>query len=255
MKALPLLLCISFSSVFPAFAQTEAIALYEKRADGAIGLKANQAIIFKALGIFQKEYENSKNKEIAGLYLMRCHTYIGRFVETDIEKKKAQFQYSRNIGETLIKLYPNSAAIRFEYVSAIGLWAELVGAMKCAKDGVLGKMKTQTETLIHLDSMFNNCSGFKILGLMNLKTPYIPFFLTWPSDKEAKKLVEKAVLHFPNDHGNNFYYAEILEKFGQKEKAKKYLNKVLELPCRKSLLLEDLAFQEDAKKQLIKLGK
>ncbi len=251
-----LLLFLSLCAFVPeSETLTDGIELYDNRAEGAVGLKANPENLFKALTIFQNAFNRKEDLEISGLYLMRTQEYIARFIETETEKKKQRFEAERKIGEQLVKLYPNSAPVRFAYISAIGLWAEQVGAMKSAKDGVLGKMKEQVEALIKIDSMYNNAAGYKVMGLMNLKTPYIPFFLTWPSDKEGKRLVEKALKYFPKDHGNNYYYAEVLEKFGLKDRAKLYVNVVLALPCRKELLLEDRKFQEDAKQLLAAINK
>ena len=244
-------LILLFSS-FTTENNSEGMAWYERRSEGSTGIQAKPEYILKALDYFQKQYDKGIDKEISGLYLMRCQIYVARFVETDAEKKKQRFEKTKILGEYLSKAYPSSAAIRFEYITGMGFWGELNGIMKCAKDGLLAKMKSQTEDLIHIDSMFNNAAGFKILGLLNIKAPYIPFILTWPSDKTGLKLVEKSLRYFPKDHGNNFYYAETLLKVGQKTRAKLYYNAVLSLPCRKELLLEDRAFQEDARKVLSK---
>lgn len=248
------LLAILLLSSFSVENRAEGIAWYERRAEGASGLHARPDYIFKALDLFQKQYDRGEEREISGLYLMRCHNYIARFVETDIEKKRERFEKTKLLGEYLVRVYPSSAAIRFEYITGMGFWGESNGIMKCAKDGLLAKMKGHTEELIKTDSMFNNAAGFKILGLLNIKAPYIPFMLTWPNDKTGLKLVEKSLRHFPKDHGNNFYYGETLLEIGQKERAKLYFNAVLNLPCRKELMLEDRAFQEDARKILAKLN-
>ena len=248
------LFAILLLSSFSAENRAEGIAWYERRAEGANGLHARPDFIYKALDYFQKQYNRGEEREISGLYLMRCHNYIARFVETDIEKKRMRFEKTKALGEYLVRVYPSSAAIRFEYITGMGFWGETNGIMKCAKDGLLAKMKGHTEELIKLDSMYNCASGFKILGLLNIKAPYIPFMITWPNDKVGVKLVEKSLKYFPKDHGNNFYYGESLLEMGQKERAKIYFNAVVNLPCRKELMLEDKAFQEEAKKILVKLN-
>lgn len=232
----------------------EGKSFYANRADGAVGINSKPENITKAKEFFQKAFDKNENKDISGLYLMRCHIHIGRFVDKETESKKQSFIKAKSLGEQLVKSYPSSAAIRFEYVSAIGLWAEQVGAMKSAREGVLGDMKTHTEALFKIDSMFNHGSPFKIMGILHLRTPYIPLFLTWPSDKEGGKLLLRAVKHFPNDHGNNVYLAEYFEKVGQKDKAKQYLKRALEIPCRNELLLEDRAFKIQAEAKLKKLN-
>lgn len=254
MKSALLLVFLSFAQLsFTQNTLQEGIDLYNKRAENRTGLKANAATIDQAIAKLTIAYNDPKTEEQAGAYLIRCYNYKGRFVATDKKQKEAIFSKGKEIGEKLIKKYPKSAPVVFEYVCIIGLWADVSGVMQAAWDGVLGKMKDQTEQLYKLDETYAGAAGPMILGLLYAEAPYVPLFLTWPNNDKAKELMEKALKIAPDEFGNNYHYAELMVKLDKPEVAKKYLNHVLEMPPRPRLLLEDMQYQADAKNLLAKI--
>lgn len=255
MKSVLLVFLISFSS--PTFSQNtlqEGIDLYNKRAEGATGLKAKADNIDKAIAKLTQAYQTPGLEEKAGAYLIRCYNYKGRFVATTDNEKIAIFAKGKDIGEKLAKKYPKSAPVVFEYVCIIGLWADVSGVMQAAWDGVLGKMKDHTEQLCKIDETYAGAAGPMILGLLYAEAPYVPLFLTWPDNDDAKQLMEKALKIAPDEFGNNYHYAELLVKLKKNEEAKKYLNHILALTPRPRLLLEDLTYQADARALLKKIN-
>lgn len=254
MKSALLAFLLSFS--YFSFSQSnlqEGIDHYNKRAEGAVGLKAKAETIDKAIAKLQLALKDPKTEEKAGAYLLRCYNYKGRFVVTSDKEKLAAFSKGKEIGEKLVKKYPNSAPIVFEYICIIGLWADVSGVMQAAWDGVLGKMKDQCEQLCKIDETYAGAGGPMILGLLYAEAPYVPLFLTWPDNDDAKELMEKALKIAPDEFGNNYHYAELLVKLDKEDEAKKYLNHILEMKPRQRLLLEDLTYQKDAKALLAKL--
>lgn len=254
MKATLLAFLLSFSYLsFPQNNLQEGIDLYDSRAEGATGLKAKSETIDQAIARLEVAYKDPKTEEQAGAYLIRCYNYKGRFVATTDKERLALYAKGKEIGEKLVKKYPKSAAVVFEYVCIIGLWADVSGVMQAAWDGVLGKMKDQTEALCKIDETYAGAAGPMILGLLYAEAPYVPLFLTWPDNDDAKELMEKALRIAPDEFGNNYHYAELLVKLDKKEEAKKYLNHILEMKPRPRLLLEDMTYQADAKALLDKL--
>lgn len=244
--------CVAFP--VPVVAQdlfAEGKKLYEKRAEGATGLLAKSETINTAIANLEKAYALGTNPEETGVYLIKCYNYKGRFVCISNAEKKAVFEKGKNLGEALLKKYPNSAPVLFEYVCVLGLWGNEIGALKAGWDGVIGKMKSNTEKLISVDRTYANCAGERILGLLYLKAPYIPLVLTWPDNEDALFYLEKSVKGSPSDFGNVFYYAEALHKNKQEEKAKEYMKKVIGMTPRAELYLEDLQFKKDAEKILL----
>ena len=232
-----------FAFPVPVVAQdlfAEGKKFYEKRAEGASGLIAKSENINTAIANLEKAYALGTKTEETGAYLIKCYNYKGRFVSKSSAEKKAVFEKGKNLGEVLLKKYPNSASILYEYICVLGLWANEIGALKAGWDGVIGKMKSNTEKLISVDQTYSFCAGERILGLLYLKAPYIPLVLTWPDNEDALFYLEKSFKCSPSDFGNIFYYAEVLHKNKQEEKAKEYMRKVINMTPRAELYLEDL---------------
>lgn len=224
----------------------EAKKLYEQRAEGAVGLYAKTETIDKAIATLEKIYATGYKEEETGLYLVRCYNYKGRFASTNTSAKKSTFEKGKNLGEKLVKKYPNSAPMLFEYICVMGLWGGEIGALKAGWDGLIGKMRTSTERLIELDPNYSGCAGERILGYMYIKAPYIPLVLTWPDDEAGLEHLENVAKCSPYDFGTLYYYAEALHKNGYKSKAIEFMKKITTMTPRKELFLEDLQFKKDA---------
>lgn len=259
--ALLLFAAFLITSAFSAFAfpdpnnasdlLAEAKKLYDLRAEGAVGLMAKAETIDKAISTLEKVYASGYKEEETALYLIRSYNYKGRFVCTKTSDKKLIFEKGKNLGEKLINKYPNSAPLLFEYICVLGLWANEVGALKAGWDGVIGKMRTNTQRLIELDPNYSGCAGERILGYMYIKAPYIPLVLTWPDNETGLEYLTKVAKCSPYEFGTLYYYAEALYKNGFKEKGKEYMKKITTMTPRKELYLEDLQFKKDAEKMLL----
>lgn len=225
------------------------IYYYDHRADGAVGLAPKPENLNKAFEFLEKAFEDGE-EETAGEYLLRSYNYLGRFMKKSKSEKIGTFEKGMRLGEGLVKKYPKSVGIRFEYICLLGLWGDNSGIMKAAKEGVIGKMKDHTDALVAMDSHHFYASPYRILGILHLKAPHIPFVLTWPDIDLARSNLESALQVSPNDFGNQFYYAEVLLEDGEDEKAKGILQRILKLKPRPNLLIEDKVYQQDAKKLL-----
>lgn len=226
------------------------IDYFNARAEHATGLKADATNIDKGIKIFEKEMLTGPNKEKAGYYYLASLNFKGQFVYMKEADKKNIYKLAVEKGNWLIKQFPKSAFIRFELITSIGLLAEMSGALKSAEDGVVNQMLFHTNMLIETDSMYRCCAGWKVLSILNYKTPYIPIFISWPDKHKAKQLLERALKYFPGDISNNFYYAEALLESGKKQDAKVYFQLVTKLTSRKEFYLEDENQKEKAKKIL-----
>lgn len=229
------------------------IQYFNDRALNAKNLHADPSQIEKAISIFESLIKQNKDVETAGFYYLQSLIFKGRFVLIGESDKKAIFNKAIVKGNELVKIYPHNALLRFALVTSIGLAAELNGAMKSAREGVLKQMHGHTQALINADSMCNYCAGWKVLGILNYKSPIIPIVLTWPNKKEAVRLLKKALKYFPADISNNYYYGEALMADGDNRNAKIYFNVVLKLPSRKELYLEDEFIKVEARKHLTKM--
>ena len=226
------------------------IELFNARASNAKGLQADADNIDKAIKIFDSELAKGQNVEKAGYYYLASLNFKGQFVFTNESDKKSVYQKAEELGNQLIKQYPKNAYIRFELITSIGLLAEINGVLKSAENGVLNQMLYHSQMLIQTDSMYRCGAGWKVLAILNYKTPDIPLIMTWPSKDEAKRLLQKALKYYPGDISNNYYYAEALLENNEKVTSKIYFQLVTRLPARKEFYLEDESQKAKAQKYL-----
>jgi tetratricopeptide (TPR) repeat protein len=223
------------------------VALFNARAENCKGLKADAANIDKAITFFENKLVWDEDVEKAGYYYLASLNFKGQFVASTGPEKKKIYEAAIAEGNILVKRFPKSPSIRFELITSIGLLAEINGVLRSAQEGVINKMLLHSNALVDVDSMYRCGAGWKVLAILNYKTPNIPLVLDWPSREKAKLLLQKALKYYPADISNNFYYAEALLENNEKSVAKIYFELVTRLPARKEFHLEDEAQKEKAK--------
>jgi len=243
-------------SAHAAFAQNhfeQAVKWYGKRAEGAVGYKAASEPISNAIEHFKKAMTEPEKELEAGTYLMRSYVYKGRFVLEDEDAKREVFAKAKAVGEQLVPKYPNDKELRFENLTAIGLWGERLGIFKAAREGIADRVKTEIEKFVSLDTEFRNAIGQRALAVLHLMAPKIPFIMSWPDKDFALEMTHSVVARYPNDIGNNFFYAMALTKHDRDDEAIPYLKKALSMKPHPEYLLEDRHFHMRAEKLLSKL--
>ena len=132
----------------------------------------------------------------------------------------------------------------------MGRWAQVYGTFAAAKEGVADLMKLHSEKIIELDDQYMDGGGYFMLGAVHLKSPYIPFILSWPSNKEAINYLTKAYNQGEDTPSQNVYLARSLYKGGEKEKAIKMLRKFIFRPISEKNKVEDLEYKLEAENLL-----
>ena len=244
-----LFIIIFITSVF-ASEMDKGIAAYNNRAEGAVGTQAQSKNIDQAIRHFERAIKIDALEEEAAVYLLRCYYYKGTFVLTDEDNRKAEYDKGKDLAETIISKYPNYAPIRYWYLTCLGKWAEVYGIFTAAKEGVADLMKEHSETIIILDKKYENGGGYFMLGAVHFKSPYIPFFLSWPDNNDAVIWLRKANNTGKATMVQKTYLARAIYKDGQEEEAIRLLNEVVQTPIDPDDLLENRFEIEEAKKLL-----
>ena len=227
---------------------------YRSRAEGSVGLKAKAEPINSAIEEFEKGMLSSVNALESGVYLLRSYYYKGQFVLKDNDEKKEIFNKGKILGESLIKKYPKSAAIRYWYLVNLGRWSQVYGTFAAAKEGVADLMRTHSQKIIDLDPKYMNGGGYFMLGAIHLKSPYIPFILSWPSNKEAIKYLKLALNQGEKTPSQVVYLARALYKDGKKDKAIQQLKNLISMPISELNKVEDLQYKIEAENLLADWG-
>jgi len=254
-KLISAILFIAVTTVTIAQSNYEkGVSYFNKRAEGATGLKAQADNIDNAIGFFKKALETDKG-ESATVYLMRSYYFKGTFVETDKEKRKAVYQLSRTLGDKQTVKYPKSAAVAYWHLSNIAKWSETAGIMKAAKEGIADMLKEMCEKVIELDPKWRDGAGYRMLGVIHFKTPYIPFLLSWPDNDDAIENLEKSLSYNKNNLMGNLWLGKVLYDEGDKDRGIELLEKTANGKASKDTLLEDGKDIKEAKDLLAKYKK
>ena len=202
------------------------ITLYNQRLEGSVKSSAKPEPITNAISHFQYALKNSATETDAELYLLKSYYFRGKYVHENKEKQKADFSEGKNLGERYIKKYPDSAPFRYWYLVNLGSWSEVYGIITAARKGVADLMREHSEIIISLDPEYENGGGYFMLGAVHFKSPYIPFFLSWPDNSDAIKYLTKALNIGEATPNQKVYLAQALYKDGQKNRAIDMLKEV-----------------------------
>ena len=212
---------------------------YDQRAEKSIGLKADPSLIGKAIDEFLIAMESPKKELDAGVFLLKCYYFKGKFVSQNDDEKKDIYSKGKVLGEKLINLYPESVSAHYWYLVNLGSWAEIYGIFSAAKEGVADQIKVHAMKVIELDPHYENGGGYFMMGVIHYKSPYIPFLLSWPDNKEAVAFLEKAVGTGEGTPVQKVYLAQALYKEKEKQRALAILNEVASMKPNMDELLYD----------------
>ena len=90
-------LLYSFTFVFPLYAQSSSlekgISFFNNRADNSVELIADPYFIDNAIHQFKMAIEEDSHRLDAGIYLLRCSYFKGKFVALTDAKRKEYFNH------------------------------------------------------------------------------------------------------------------------------------------------------------------
>ena len=112
-------------------------------------------------------------------------------------------------------------------------------------------MREYSTKIIDIDPNYSDGGGYFMLGAVHLKSPYIPFILSWPSDDKALNYLSLAYetgLATPNQ---TVYLARALYANDKREEAISMLSALLDQKVSESNKLEDIE-QHDIAAELMK---
>ena len=215
------------------------IAFYNQRLEGSVKSSAKPEPITSAINNFQYALKNAATETDAALYLLKSYYFRGKYVHKDKEKQKFDFSKGKELGEKYIKKYPDSAPFQYWYLVNLGSWSEVYGIITAAREGVADLMKKYSKIIISLDPEYENGGGYFMLGAVHFKSPYIPFFLSWPDNNDAIKYLTKALNIGEETPNQKVYLAQALYKDGQKKRAIKILKDVASMTPSTSEIVRD----------------
>jgi hypothetical protein len=215
------------------------IASFNQRFEGSIKNSAKPEPITNAINHFLDALKNSATETDAELYLLQSYYFRGKYVHKNKEQQKTDFSKGKNLGEKCIKKYSDSAPFRYWYLVNLGSWSEVYGIITAAREGVADLMKEHSEIIISLDPEYENGGGYFMLGAVHFKSPYIPFFLSWPDNDKAITYLTKALTIGEETPNQKVYLSQALYRDGQKKRAIEILKDVASMTPSTSEIVRD----------------
>ena len=139
------------------------------------------------------------------------------------------------------------------------IWQGIIQSSYAGKAGGLGALgfvkaaKVSLEKALELDDMAMAGSAYTSLGALYYQVPGWP--IAFGSDKQARKLLEKAILINPDGLDSNYFYAEFLFEEKEYQKAKEVLGKAMNATQRPGREVADKGRREEIQKLLTKIDK
>ncbi len=224
-----LVICVWIAILFGQSNLEKGHFAYERRAEGSVEDKANPKFLNEAIHYYLLALKESQSEADAAMGLMKSYYYKGKFAVDNEAEQKAVFNEAKQLASIYINRYPDRMDILYWYLTNLGSWAEVYGILAAAREGVADQMKIHALKIIEMDPHYEDGGGYFILGVVHYKSPYIPFFLSWPDNDEAVKWLEKSVNTGKGKPVQVVYLAQALIKDGQKERAIALLNSIAKM--------------------------
>jgi tetratricopeptide (TPR) repeat protein len=245
--SLSLLFLILVGYSFPAHASELEIGRqwYERRSERANGLVADPRAIDRAIYFLGKALEHRATEEEAGILLLKSYYFKGQFASQGEQKRKV-FGEGKELGERLIRQFPNSPGLRLFYSANLGKWAECSGVLAAAQSRIPDTIRENAEEILKIDPNYDRGAGYYLLGAIYFKAPYIPFLLSWPDNKKAIANLKKALAMAPDSLGTKLILAQALLRQGDRHTAIAMFEDVARQTPKPTHLLEDRAYIHEA---------
>jgi len=220
---------------------------YERRSEEANGLATNPTAIDRAIYFLHQALEHRATEEEAGILLLKSYYFKGKFATQGKEQKRLVFARAKELGERLLRKYPNSPGLRLFYSANLGMWGEYSGVLVAAEAGIADKIRENAEKILEIDASYGQGAGYYLLGAIHFRAPYIPFLLSWPDNKKAIANLRKAHGMAPDSLGIKLILAQALHRQGDKTAALALLEEVSHQTPKRFHLLEDRAYIQEAR--------
>jgi tetratricopeptide (TPR) repeat protein len=249
---------------------------WQRRDEGHVGGRASRERISEAVAGYEKAAESSQNAE-ARWKLARALFFEAKLTGLDKDAQLVLYERARKAGDEAIAILrrrapggtlpesappsrvaavlardPDAAPAYFWTSVAWGEWGQLASKLQGMKTGAATRIRDTAATLIALDPAFEEAGGYRVLGRLHQRAPRIPYVTGWVSRAEGLRNLRLAVKTAPKNFVNRHFLAEALAADGASGRAEaiRIERELIADSPAPSHLVEDLAIQDEAKKNL-----
>ena len=156
------------------------------------------------------------------------HGWAKAYYQTPEHDKLAKFEQLATEAQTVVDHNPGQAEPMIWQAIILSSYAKFQGGL-----GALDKIKQARDELLaaeKLDATALDGSAYTSLGSLYAKAPGWP--LSFGDKKKAKAYLEKALQLNPKGIDPNFFYGELLADMGERDQARHYLEAAMSAPSR-----------------------
>jgi hypothetical protein len=249
----------------------EGDAHYARRAEGALGARAQAAPIERALAAYRLAVQADPASLPARWRLMRALFFRAGFCGATREEERTLREEARRAAEQGVEALeralgapegaariaalrgrPESVNLYFWSAVSWGEWALARGKLSAARSGAAGKVRDLGQTVVELDAGFEQGGGYRILGRLHDQSPKIPFITGWVSRGAALDYLQRAHAMAPRNTVNQLFLAEALLEHAPRRgaEARALLAACASAPPRPEFAVEDAHFSALAAERL-----
>jgi hypothetical protein len=247
-------------------------AAWTRRAEGYRGELAEPGPIAAAVTAYEAALRLDPASLEVAYKLQQALWFQGEYATADAAVRRRLYARGRDVGERALDVLARrvggrrrmdglsvaevARALRGErwaaplFLTAAchwGLWAGTGGPMAAVREGALGKARRYTLVSLALDGRFLDGAGYRMLGMLNIRTPRVPLLSGWVDRDAGVAALRRAVDLFPHEPINRLFLAEamVAVRAGDPE-ARALLHGLVNLEPRPQWLVEDVTTRRRA---------
>jgi hypothetical protein len=251
-------------------------ALYERRAEGALGPVASTVPIEGAIAAYRRGLVLDPESTEGVVGLLRALFFRGGFTGADAETRRRVFGEAREVAAAAVERLedrvgdrkgearlaflreaPGSASLYLWAGVSWGQWALATSKLAAARQGAAGRIRDLAETSLALDGGLEQGSAYVLLGRLHDQSPRIPFFTFWISRKKAIQSLETAHAMSPGNTVAQYYLAEALLHHAPERRAEamRLLSECAASAPRPEFPVEDAHYAAQSRRRLAGLAR
>ncbi len=259
-------------------AATDAAALvalgdahYARRAEGAVGARAQPAQVDQAIESYRSALAADPSSKRARARLIRALFFRTSFCDAPKDLTRRLLREGRDVAEEglrrldqdlggvkgsarldALRRVDHAVDLHFWAAVAWGQWGLASGKLAAVRLGVAGRVRDLGQTVVDLDPAYEQGGGYRILGRLHDQCPRIPFLTGWVSRDRSLQYLRQALASDPASTVDQVFLAEAIlaHDRGRRAEAMRLLEACAQAVPRPELQVED-AFYVDRARRLL----
>jgi tetratricopeptide (TPR) repeat protein len=267
---------IAAALLFAAITESAALvalgdAHYGRRAEGAVGARAQPGEVDQALAAYRAALAADPGSNLVRARLIRAVFFRTSFADAPSDVRRRLLREARDVADEglrrldadvgdakggarldALRRADHAVALHFWGAVAWGQWGLASGKLAAVRQGVAPRVRDLGQTVVDLDPAYEQGGGYRILGRLHDQCPRIPFVTGWISHDRSLQYLRQALALDPASTVDQVFLAEAIlaHDSGKRAEAMRLLEACARAVPRPELLVEDAHYIDRARKLL-----